>query len=70
MFFEKAVEITVFFGHVKLADPDVMVDEDVRLGLGISDCSAVMRHGFIGRVGIWCAVEASNDFPYTWVVSI
>ena len=47
-----------------------MVDEDVRLGLGIGDCSVVMGHGFIGRVGIWGAVEASNDFPQIWAVSV
>ena len=29
-----------------------MIDEDVSLGLGVSDCATVMRHGFIGRVGI------------------
>ena len=29
-----------------------MIDEDVSLGLGVSDCATVMRHGFTGRVGI------------------
>ena len=60
----------VFFGHVELADPGIMIDEDVSLGLGVGDCAIIMRHGFIWRVGIWCAVEASNDFPYIWAVSV
>ena len=69
-FFEKAVEIRVFFGHVEFADPVIMIDEDVSLRAGVGDCATVMRHGFIGRVGIWCAVKALNDFPYIWAVSI
>ena len=68
--FEKAVETTVLFGHVELAVPGIMVDEGVSLGLGVGDCSTIMRHGFIGGVAIWCAIEASNDFPYIWAVSI
>ena len=52
MFFEKAVEITVLFGHAELPDPGVMVDEDVSLGLGVGDSSPVMRQDFIGRVSI------------------
>ena len=48
MFFEKAIEITILFCHAKLANPGAMVDEGVNLGLGVGDCSVVMRHGFIG----------------------
>lgn len=56
--------------HVEFADTGIMDDEDVSLELGISDCSAVMGHGFIGRCGIWGSVEASNDLPYIWDVII
>ena len=66
----KSVETTVLFGHVDLADPGIMINEDDSLGLGVGDCSTVMRHGFIGRVGIWCTVEASNDTPYIWLASV
>ena len=52
------------------ADTGVMVDEDLRLGLGIGDCSAVMGHDLIGRVGIWGTVEVSNDFPQICAVSV
>ena len=55
---------------MELADAGIMDDEDVSLELGISDCSAVMGHGFIGRCGIWGFVEASNDLPYIWDVII
>ena len=55
---------------MEFADPDVMVDEGVSLGLGFGDCSAIMGHGVIGRVGIPGAVEVSNDLPYIWVVII
>ena len=69
MFFEKAVEIMVLFCHVELIDPGLMVDENVSLGLGIGDFSAVMGHGFNGRVGIWCVVEASSNLQFIWAVS-
>ena len=55
---------------MELADPGIMIDEDVSPKFGVVDCSTVMRHGFIGQVGIWCAVEASNDFSYIWAVSV
>ena len=60
----------VLFGHVELADSCIMIDVDVSLGLVVGNCWTVIRHGFIGRVGIWCAAEASNDFPYIWVVQL
>ena len=47
-----------------------MVDEDVSLGLGIGCFAAVMGHGFIERVGVWSAVETSNDLPHIWAASI
>ena len=47
-----------------------MLDEYVSLGHVIGDCLAVMGHGFIGQVSIWRAVEASNDLPYIWTVSV
>ena len=47
-----------------------MVDENISLGLDIGDCSAVMGHNFIEQIGIWCAVEASNDLPFNWAVSV
>lgn len=43
-----AVEITVHFCHVELADPSIKVDEDVSLGLGIGYCEDVMGDDFIG----------------------
>ena len=46
--FLKSVETTVLFGHVDLADPGIMINEDDSLGLGVGDCSTIMRHGFIG----------------------
>lgn len=55
---------------MKLADPGVMVDEDVSFGLGISDCAAIMGHGFIALVGIWDSFETSNDLPHTWAIII
>ena len=69
-FFEKAVEITVLFCNVELANRGAMVDENISLGLDIGDCSAVMGHNFIEQIGIWCAVEASNDLPFNWAVSV
>ena len=42
-----------------------MVDENISLELDIGDCSAIMGHNFIEQIGIWCAVEASNDLPLT-----
>ena len=65
-----AVEITVHFCHVELADPSIKVDEDVSLGLGIGYCEDVMGHDFIGRVGIWGAAETSNNLPHICTIGI
>ena len=48
-----SVETMVLFGHVDLADSGIMINEDDSLGFGVGDCSTIMRHGFIGRVGVW-----------------
>ena len=49
---EKTVDITNFFSRVEIADPSIMIDEDVSFGLSTGDCATVMRNGFISRVGI------------------
>ena len=41
----------VFICHEELADPGIMIDEDVSVGFGVGDCATVMRYGFTGRVG-------------------
>ena len=46
--FKKAVEITDFFGHMELADPGIMIDEGVSLGLSAGDCATIRKHDFIG----------------------
>ena len=70
MFFEKAVKIMVLFCHMELADPSIMIDEDVGLGLGVGDGAAVMGYGFIEQIGICCVLEISNNLPHIWTVEI
>ena len=52
----------VLYGHVKLDDLVVMVDEDVNLGHGNGECLGVKRHGFIGQVGMTFHTSGSSAF--------